>query len=123
MDRIDKRIGSFVMGRFRYPSFVGIATQLANPAPTNWTPRGNPCSSMLRPENFLSGSSIEAQITYQPNGKHQWQFQTRIRQRPIYPIDLRTIRLSREQPFAVLDAFLRCGVTHKAMEGCGPETG
>jgi hypothetical protein len=53
MDRTDKRIGSFVMGRFRYPSFVGIATQLANPAPTNWTPLGKPCSSMLLPEDFL----------------------------------------------------------------------
>jgi hypothetical protein len=40
-----------------------------------------------------------------------------------YPIDLRTVRLSREQPFAVLVAFLRCGATHKAMEGCDPETG
>ena len=70
MDRIDNGIGSFVMGMFRYSSFVGTANQIAKPARTNGTPLGKPCSSMLRPENFLSDSCIEAPITYQTNGNH-----------------------------------------------------
>jgi hypothetical protein len=69
MDRIDKRIGSFVMGRFRYPSFVGISTQLANPAPTNWTPLGKPYSSIASAGGFSDQSLDNARITYQPNGK------------------------------------------------------
>jgi len=56
MDRIDNGIGSFVMGMFRYSSFVGTINQIAKPARTNGTPLGKPCSSVLRPENFLSGS-------------------------------------------------------------------
>ena len=87
MDRIDNGVGSFVMGTFRYSSFVGTANQTAKPARTNATPLGKPCSSMLRPENFLSDSCIEATITYQTNG-NPWQFQTRIHQRPNCPIDL-----------------------------------
>ncbi len=122
MDRIDNGVGSFVMGTFRYSSFVGTANQTAKPARTNATPLGKPCSSMLRPENFLSDSCIEATITYQTNG-NPWQFQTRIHQRPNCPIDLKTIHLSRAQPFAALVSYLRCGVTHKAMEGCGLGTG
>jgi hypothetical protein len=58
MDRIDNGIGSFVMGMFRYSSFVGTANQIAKPARTNGTPLGKPCSSMLRPENCLSGSCM-----------------------------------------------------------------
>ena len=58
MDRIDNGIGSFVMGMFRYSSFVGTINQIAKPARTNGTPLGKPCSSMLRPENFLSGSCM-----------------------------------------------------------------
>ena len=58
MDRIDNGIGSFVMGMFRYSSFVGTINQIAKPARTNGTPLGKPCSSVLRPENFLSGSCM-----------------------------------------------------------------
>ena len=58
MDRIDNGVGSFVMGMFRYSSFVGTTNQIAKPARTNGTPLGKPCSSMLRPENFLSGSCM-----------------------------------------------------------------
>ena len=57
MDRIDNGIGSFVMGMFRYSSFVGTINQIAKPG-TNGTPLGKPCSSVLRPENFLSGSCM-----------------------------------------------------------------
>jgi hypothetical protein len=70
MDGIGKRIGSFVIGRFRYPSFVGIATQLANPAPTNWTPLGKPCSSIAAAKGLSERSFDNAQITCQPYGNH-----------------------------------------------------
>src|SRR5580693_2580100 len=36
---------------------------------------------------------------------------------------LRPIRLSRERPFTATVSSSRCGVIHKAMEGCGLETG
>ena len=39
-------------------SFVGTTNQIAKPARTNGTPLGKPCSSVLRPENFLSGSCM-----------------------------------------------------------------
>ena len=47
MDRIDNGVGSFVMGMFRYSSFVGTANQTAKPARTNATPLGKPCSSPI----------------------------------------------------------------------------
>jgi hypothetical protein len=59
MDRIDNGIGSFVMGMFRYSSFVGTINQIAKPARTNGTPLSKPCSSVLRPESFLSGSCMK----------------------------------------------------------------
>ena len=96
---------------------------MANPAPTNWTPLAKPWQFHTAAKGLFEWSLDKTQITYQPNGKHQWQFQTRIRQRPNYPIDLKTIRLSRALPFVALVSYLRCGVTHKAMEGCGLETG
>jgi hypothetical protein len=43
---------------FRYSSFVGTTNQIAKPARTNGTPLGKPCSSILRPENLLSGSCM-----------------------------------------------------------------
>ena len=58
MDRIDNDVGSLVMGMFRYSSYVGTTNQIAKPARANGTPLGKPCSSMLRPENFLSGSCM-----------------------------------------------------------------
>ena len=58
MDRIDNGVGSLVMGMFQYSSLVGTTNQIAKPARANGMPLGKPCSSMLRPENFLSGSCM-----------------------------------------------------------------
>jgi hypothetical protein len=69
MDRIDNGVGSFVMGMFRYSSFVGTANQIAEPARTNGTPLGKRCSSMLRPENVPSGSCMR-RSSNQPKGNH-----------------------------------------------------
>jgi hypothetical protein len=68
MDRIGNGNGSFVMGMFRYSSFVGTANQIAEPARTNGTPLGKRCSSMLRPENVPS--SCMRRSSNQPKGNH-----------------------------------------------------
>ena len=121
MDRIDNGIGSFVMGMFRYSSFVGTANQIAEPARTNGTPLSKPCSSVLRPESFLSGSCMKRRSP--TNRTETMAVPNEGSPGPDYPIDLKTIRLSRAPSFAALVSYLRCGVTHKAMQGCGLETG
>ena len=103
MDRIDNGIGSFVMGMFRYSSFVGSTNQIAKPAPTNGTSLGKPCSSMLRPENFLSGSCMRRRSPTNRTETMAVPNEDSPEARPHYrPIDLKTIRLSLAQPFAAL---------------------
>ncbi len=69
MDRIDNGNGSFVMGMFRYSSFVGITNPIAKPARTNGTPLGKRYSFLLRPENVLIGSCMRHRSN-QPKGNH-----------------------------------------------------
>jgi hypothetical protein len=55
MDRIEKGISSFVMGRFRLPSFVGITDQNASQALTHRPPRDDPSEATAKERVNLVG--------------------------------------------------------------------